>query len=88
MGIYSEGQQPPKAKEEQRVKGLRFSKEYFDNVLMPDGFVEIRPKANLNVSEIKDGTLYTKVIGDVIVGENYDVTFDDTGISQDQETDS
>lgn len=88
MAIYQQGEQPPKTKEEQRIKGIRFSSEYFDNVLMPDGFVEVRPKANLNVSEVKDGTLYTKVIGDIIVGEDYDVTIDDTGINQHQETDS
>ena len=88
MGIYEQGTTPPKTEEKQRIKGIRFCSDIYDNVLMPDGFVEIRPKANLNVSEIKDGTLHTKIIGDIIVGEDYNVTMDDTGISQNQETDS
>ena len=65
MGIYQQGTEPPKIEEEKKVKGLVFEKEFYDNIMKEDGFVSVRPKADVEFVSVDEDkkTIEFKVVG-------------------------
>lgn len=64
MGIYQQGQTPPKHSSEKKVKGLIFENKYFDREEREDGMVVLRPKANVEFMSASEESMDFNVLGE------------------------
>ena len=66
MAIYQEGKTPPKTSEEQKVKGLRFDHKYFECIMQEDGFIELRPRADVEFVGLDEesGNMKFRIVGE------------------------